>query len=494
MTVMGSQTESKRLFVGNLFDSVTEDDLVERFSKFGAVTKVEVKTKKDIDGKVKDTFAFIDLGVSSVGLNKCITTLANTKWKGNVLKIQQARESFMERLARERKEKENGANNAPVGNQKVHSFDPMEEREAFKGFKAKEKPDTGYNPLSLLKSKVSGETTLAPGKDLKDQSNVGTASGGIVTFDKEESIPYVVSKPYYSSSDEEDEDEDDLHEKEANKATTSTNETSSSSSDSEDENSASQQTSTSVLQNLKSYNSFWKDSDDEDEMEKILDTKSSFDIQAKPIKEVKVEKRFKFEDASIFRYDPNDDDQEKYVKTAEEAKEELNKESKSKSFYEVREDLKSVFGKKSDMPTFSFGFRRDKEDLKISEPARPTETMEVDDIGSDDEFGETVPKQDSATNFGLQLKGKSSSSKFPRFFFTEDDSRLESGIAHFFNKKVHVDDLREKHIEQRPILSEILKKRARNMKAKTKGSSRSGQMKRKGVWKKFDNRKKFKRS
>ena len=88
-----------------------------------------------------ETFAFIDLGSGDRGLADCIAGLNNTKWKGKVvrgnilnwsryvreifkilsswtelaisvlsvqMKLQQAKESFMERLARERREKESG--------------------------------------------------------------------------------------------------------------------------------------------------------------------------------------------------------------------------------------------------------------------------------------------------------------------------------------------------------------------------------------------------
>ena len=92
--------------------------------------------------QVTETFAFIDLGSGDRGLADCIAGLNNTKWKGKVvsinylgkcfekterwqrkgfkpilvfllvpfcqMKLQQAKESFMERLARERRERESG--------------------------------------------------------------------------------------------------------------------------------------------------------------------------------------------------------------------------------------------------------------------------------------------------------------------------------------------------------------------------------------------------
>ena len=42
-----SETTPRRLFVGGLFDGITDNDLKERFQRFGSVTSVEVKTKSD---------------------------------------------------------------------------------------------------------------------------------------------------------------------------------------------------------------------------------------------------------------------------------------------------------------------------------------------------------------------------------------------------------------------------------------------------------------
>ena len=99
-----------------------------------------------MSAQVTETFAFIDLGSGDRGLADCIAGLNNTKWKGKVvridnlskrfmkasftlggkylrfepfsftiidrsvcqMKLQQAKESFMERLARERRERESG--------------------------------------------------------------------------------------------------------------------------------------------------------------------------------------------------------------------------------------------------------------------------------------------------------------------------------------------------------------------------------------------------
>ena len=45
--------------------------------RFGKVSKVEIKNKKDIDGKVAQTFAFIDLHCDSSSLSRCISAMGN---------------------------------------------------------------------------------------------------------------------------------------------------------------------------------------------------------------------------------------------------------------------------------------------------------------------------------------------------------------------------------------------------------------------------------
>ena len=45
--------------------------------RFGKVSKVEIKSKKDIDGHVAQIFAFIDLQCDSGSLSRCISAMGN---------------------------------------------------------------------------------------------------------------------------------------------------------------------------------------------------------------------------------------------------------------------------------------------------------------------------------------------------------------------------------------------------------------------------------
>uniref|UniRef100_A0A2D4F224 Nucleolar protein 8 n=4 Tax=Micrurus corallinus TaxID=54390 RepID=A0A2D4F224_MICCO len=94
----------RRLYIGGLGHSVSEDELYERFSKFGNVTETEIISRKDEHGNPTKTFAYLNILLSEKELKKCMSVLNKTKWKGGTLQIELAKESFLHRLARERQE------------------------------------------------------------------------------------------------------------------------------------------------------------------------------------------------------------------------------------------------------------------------------------------------------------------------------------------------------------------------------------------------------
>ena len=91
-----------RLFVGGIENTITEEELKQRFEPFGKVTSVHRVAKKDETGLVGKVFAYIDIDISDVNLKKCISVYNKAKWKGCQLKIQPAREDFLARLQKER--------------------------------------------------------------------------------------------------------------------------------------------------------------------------------------------------------------------------------------------------------------------------------------------------------------------------------------------------------------------------------------------------------
>ncbi|XP_053157048.1 nucleolar protein 8 [Hemicordylus capensis] len=94
----------KRLYIGGLGHTVSKAELQERFGKFGKVTETEIVTRKDEQGQPTKTFAYINITLSEKELQKCMSALNKTKWKGGTLQIELAKESFLHRLARERQE------------------------------------------------------------------------------------------------------------------------------------------------------------------------------------------------------------------------------------------------------------------------------------------------------------------------------------------------------------------------------------------------------
>uniref|UniRef100_A0A8W8LVP0 RRM domain-containing protein n=1 Tax=Magallana gigas TaxID=29159 RepID=A0A8W8LVP0_MAGGI len=122
----------KRLFVGGLFPGVTEDDIIERFKRFGEITGVEIKKKKTTDtASLGNTFAYIDLNITDENLSKCFSLYNKTKWKGLSLRIQLAKEDFLKRLIKEREngfavkpkiKKPKGKHQEPLKNPKIQDF------------------------------------------------------------------------------------------------------------------------------------------------------------------------------------------------------------------------------------------------------------------------------------------------------------------------------------------------------------------------------------
>ena len=97
---------SKRFFVGNLFNDVTDQDLKKLFKNYGTCTNIEIKQKNDVDGNMMTKFAFVTMdNISDDQVVQCIKQNNNLKWKKHLIKVQVAQESFLSRLQRERSEK-----------------------------------------------------------------------------------------------------------------------------------------------------------------------------------------------------------------------------------------------------------------------------------------------------------------------------------------------------------------------------------------------------
>ncbi|XP_060691485.1 nucleolar protein 8 [Hemiscyllium ocellatum] len=92
----------KRLFVGGLHHTVSENEIKERFNTFGAVTDVDLVFRKDNEGNPIKTFGYININASERELKQCISILNKSKWKGETLQVELAKECFLHKLAQER--------------------------------------------------------------------------------------------------------------------------------------------------------------------------------------------------------------------------------------------------------------------------------------------------------------------------------------------------------------------------------------------------------
>jgi len=492
------------------------------------------------------------MGIDDSGLSKCISTLANKKWKGHLVTVQQARESFMERLARERKEstvresteevkskvQSNVGRNvekAWSGSKKVFSDSPNEEREIFKGFGVKSTSSDRYDPLQLFKAKLAGEDVPKPNSDI-NTSNMGTVENGLVMFEDDEtekSNLLAISKHYHSSSEDEDKrvkEKVKLKKKSCSKTDVTRSQSTKMADkvlvfnsknngkfyeDSSDDDTevATNKTGTDVLKTFQSFSNFWQDSDNELDQDEEQETKSDITSHKKNYETIESDagsKKINFDtrevlplvsDISMTRYDPTQGDHEQYLRSKDDGNEEVLRSSElNKATFKVNTDLKKAFGDNSSKgSTFSFGFGGSS--TQISESNQDNESETIDNERTVESFGRSIEhsssepskSEDNASKFGLMLRGKGISKTGHSFFFNEEDSRLQDGVSFFFDCEIDTDKLREEFNEKRPVLADILRKRARN-KAKKSGGMKSNNAKRKSFdWRKGGKRRKLSR-
>ncbi|KOB75649.1 50kDa lectin [Operophtera brumata] len=122
-----------RLFVGNLPENTAESDLRSAFSSYGEITTLDLKTKTANGNEIKK-FAFVSLSGSNYNIEACIKHFTNEDFNGSRLYVTRARESFLERLQREREQ-------AQIKKRSERTF-PIEKPEIKK---AETVPFTEYN-------------------------------------------------------------------------------------------------------------------------------------------------------------------------------------------------------------------------------------------------------------------------------------------------------------------------------------------------------------
>ncbi|XP_042888824.1 probable RNA-binding protein CG14230 [Penaeus japonicus] len=93
-----------RLFVGGLSDQVDKNAVEAAFSDYGHVTNVDFKEKTDPEGNVMMKFAFVNLEGQMYQIQECVRQMNGYSWHGSQLRVEVAKESFLDRLKRERME------------------------------------------------------------------------------------------------------------------------------------------------------------------------------------------------------------------------------------------------------------------------------------------------------------------------------------------------------------------------------------------------------
>ncbi|PIA15236.1 hypothetical protein COEREDRAFT_82206, partial [Coemansia reversa NRRL 1564] len=94
----------KRVYIGGFAQTVTADEVRDRFKPFGQVQTV------DIPASVADTatrrFGFVSINIKPSQWLRCVKVYTGAKWKGGELCVKEAKEDYTTRLRREREETE----------------------------------------------------------------------------------------------------------------------------------------------------------------------------------------------------------------------------------------------------------------------------------------------------------------------------------------------------------------------------------------------------
>ncbi|GJQ76196.1 hypothetical protein Trydic_g1939 [Trypoxylus dichotomus] len=103
ITLIQMKLFTKRIFISDLPPNLTEDDLKEKFSKFGSIDSLEVRHRKQISARNKyPTYAYVTLNTDHYNLQQCFEDFTKHEWKGHYVEIQIAKENFLEKLKQER--------------------------------------------------------------------------------------------------------------------------------------------------------------------------------------------------------------------------------------------------------------------------------------------------------------------------------------------------------------------------------------------------------
>nr|XP_023016881.1 nucleolar protein 8 [Leptinotarsa decemlineata] len=95
--------EEKRIFINDLPETATQEDIKNAFENYGKVVSIEIKERKELGRKnLSLFFAYVNIQIDDRKLQQCFQDFSNGQWLGEYIPLQIARESFLERLRKER--------------------------------------------------------------------------------------------------------------------------------------------------------------------------------------------------------------------------------------------------------------------------------------------------------------------------------------------------------------------------------------------------------
>lgn len=119
-----------RLFVGNIPGGTSEQELKNEFSSYGPVRGIDLKSKPNPLTGSEDTFAFVNVELDERTLRQCLEEFRRERYKGVFLNVSRAKESFLDRLKREREE-------AEAAKEKSGLLNPYKKEEEVKAWEKK---------------------------------------------------------------------------------------------------------------------------------------------------------------------------------------------------------------------------------------------------------------------------------------------------------------------------------------------------------------------
>ncbi|KAI9023818.1 hypothetical protein CLU79DRAFT_834641 [Phycomyces nitens] len=90
--------EQKRIYIGGLHDTITEESVRDRFQKFGTVSAVSIA--RDTEGKCRG-FGHMSITTTPKDWSSCIASYNGAKWKGQTLRLEEAKEDYLEKKRKE---------------------------------------------------------------------------------------------------------------------------------------------------------------------------------------------------------------------------------------------------------------------------------------------------------------------------------------------------------------------------------------------------------